>query len=253
MFVLLAVTLGLAGCMPRPPLLYVPDPHPTPLLTGAGDAQVTVGGVIVPLEGDNLVEALGNGVLVEGYVQAAVSPVDHVGVFGLASYVSEPEHTHGYAEAGAVVYGRLGETLRAELLAGGGWGDVEGEGTFSTFSTSFEAYTATAALERLFVQGNAWWQAGQRQWGFSLRTARVRFTGVRSSRGGGRDLGDVQAWYSEPGFFFRETHGPIRVGMHAVLSFPHGEPRDADYRHRPFAVGLDLGLDLGRLLGTRND
>lgn len=251
------VAAGLTGCLPRPPLLHVPDPHPTPLLTAAGDARVTVGGIIAPLEGDNVVEALGGEMLVEGHVQATVSPIDHVGVFGSASHVSEPEHTHGYAEAGAVVYGRLSEALRGELLVGGGRGDVEGEGTYYAISTSLKTYTATAELERAFAQANVWWVQGRTRLGFSLRASRVRFfetEGMRRPREAG---GSFRATYLEPGLFVRSGHRPVSVGARLALAVPvdepHGDGGDEVYRSRPFSLGVGLTLDLGHLFGTAAD
>ncbi len=244
---LLALATGLAGCLSRPPLLHVPDPHPVPLLAEAGDAQVTVGGLLVPNSDDN-------GTVLEGHLQAAASPIRHLGVFGLVSYVSEPEHTHRYLEAGAVLYGNLSETMRVDLLVGRGRGDVEGEGTYSTISTSVAPYTATAELERLFVQGTVWRQERYAQSGFSLRASQVRFFETEGLRGAGRELGSFRATYLEPGVFvripLRSGHSPLSVGLHGSLSFALAEPRGEVYRRRPFSLGAEVTLDVGRLLAA---
>ncbi len=241
------LALGLTGCS-QPPLLHVPDPHPTPLLTEAGDAQVMLGGLILP-------GRVSREVIVEGALQVAVSPVRHLGVFGSGSYVSGVEHSHHYAEAGAVIYGSLSEALRGEVLVGGGRGDVEGEGTYHSISTSLEPYTATAKLERVFVQGNVWWPLGHVQPGLTLRVARARFFETEGLRG--REVDSFRAGYLEPGFFVRSGHRPVSLGMHLSLSLPLAEPHnergDEVYRSRPFSLGIDLALDLNHFFGAKTD
>lgn len=241
------LAFGLTGCA-KPPLLHVPDPHPTPLLTEAGDAQLMLGGLILP-------GRISREVVVEGALQGAVSPVRHLGVFGSASHVSGVEHSHHYAEAGAVLYGSLGETLRGEVLVGGGRGDVEGEGTVHSISTSLEPYTATAKLERVFVQGNVWWPLGHVQPGLTLRVARVRFFETEGLRG--REVGSFRTGYLEPGFFVRSGHRPVSVGMHLSFSLPFAEPHtergDELYRSRPFSLGIDVALDLGHFFRAKTD
>lgn len=256
-----ALAGGLGGCVDKAPLLHIPDPHPTPLLEEAGDVHVTVGGFLHPAQPSRRrAEGVPDDVLVlEGTAQAAVSPVGHLGVFGAATHVSDPEHIHDYVEAGAVLYAELNDPIHGELLVGRGWGEVDGEGVYfaSTDRLGLPSdpvtYVATAALERTFVQGNLWWKLERLRVGTTVRTSRLTLREVESER----VAGTFQATYFETSVFVRSTvFEPVSIGARLLAVTPLAEPAEDDgqrpYRERLVSIGVDVALDLDAVFGGRD-
>lgn len=244
---LYVVTLMSSGCVRY---YYKPNAVNTPLLTEKNQLQAAVAGS----SSNNDANAnKGRSTLVD--VQAAWSPLKHVGVIANYSHFSfrpeTPDFIHGnqearahVLEAGAGGYYALGRhkvKMVTELYLGGGGGSIRSD--------------VNMRFYRLFVQGSIGMRTPWADIAFSPRISRVRYTDFDD---GGHDMyylwqqelttqdGDRidkhTYYFFEPCFTLRAGYKYAKVQVQCALADKISDVR-WNYSVAWFTAGLYLGID----------
>jgi hypothetical protein len=193
MMLAMLAALVISGCS-QTPILYVPPPTHLPLFTDAGEADLSFLGGFDGLD-----------------LRAAWSPIKHLEVFGLGSWLGERSDSashaeHLYGELGAGWYSG-GAPVTFSVVAGYGWGTATGYGRKFSWNNQSPAYEVTGRYRRPFAALGLGYKALSdsgshhlhREYGVTIRVAHAGFedvTGIPgTTRGGG--------WYVEPVFINR--------------------------------------------------
>ena len=234
----IAMAMGVSGCSP---VMYRPNSHLAPLFRGPGEvhawARLGMGSPDASPE-------------IEGEVQAAFSPLNHVGVFMSAAGGRQ----HRIGEVGAGTYVRVNSRVRAELLLGYGQGKVNAEGTYRHAGDAplpfplwvyapGERYRVTADYERIVAQANIGLDVSSTDvLGAAVRVSEVRLFNIDLDR---LPQEDARGHYLEPAVFARIRRGIIGTEGQVGYSIPLRKENQDRFEARTFylSMGLHLRID----------
>lgn len=228
--IILSLVLLLASCAP----VYVPNLRNSPMFVSGGEFQGTV--------------QLGNGFDAQG----ALSITNNIGVMGNFSYANRTDidnvdqyHYHKLFEGGIGYFKNSGMTC-FEIFAGYGKGEGSGYDKFTIFGTT-EDIRAKGTFERYFIQPAIGLNKKMMNVSFVSRVSFVNMNQFSDLSNSVAVADNRTAVFLEPGVVGRLNF----ADRHMFFTFQGGtslrvsDGQSSSWNHRPFQMGLGMGIRIG--------
>ncbi|MBE0661327.1 MAG: hypothetical protein IH597_02570 [Bacteroidales bacterium] len=215
------LSLVLISCAP----VYIPNVINAPLLSNAGEVQLTVYTATSGFD-----------------PQFALALSDNIGIMLNGSFDeityqdSDDYRKHKFFEMGAGYYKKLNENFRFETFGGYGFGTIQADGSNYQWISQWDSHTAINS-KRFFFQPAVGATFQPIEFCFSARIVHLRLTQKDRSS---------QSMFFEPAVTGKLIYKRLRGVMQLGFSLPVGS-YDLALEYQPVMLSLGLGVNFGKL------